>query len=306
MAIILKSRALANEMIALRSLKSRMTLLQHDNKRYMNMEKGLEGELRFDQLTEGMKNDVYLINDLCLEFNHSVFQIDALLISEKKILIFEIKNYEGDYVLDKETFRILPSKQEILNPLHQLNRSVTLLRSLLNKFNTQLSVEGYLTFVNPQFTLYQAEVNAPIIFPSQLNRFLEKIDQIPSTLNKQHRQIAEYLLEKHLPNSPYARMPSYQFQHLQKGVLCSLCYSFMVKKARKVFCEKCGFDESLESSIMRSAKELTLLFPDQKITTSIIHQWCGIIDSHKAIRRVLLHNFKPVSGKKQRHYIINP
>lgn len=304
MAIVLKPRALANEMRALRSLQSRMTLLQHAGKRYMYLEKGWQGEQRFDQLTEGLQNDGYVLQDLCLEHNHSVFQIDTLLISEQGILLFEIKNYEGDYVYESDNFRILSSEQEILNPLHQLNRSVTLLRSLLSKWNMSLSVKGYIAFVNPQFTLYLAPIDAPIILPSQLHRFLERINQTPSTLSRQHRELADQLLKLHLPNSPYARMPVYHFQHLQKGVLCYSCYSFMAKIVRKVVCQTCGYEESLESSIMRSVEELSLLFPDQQITTSIIHQWCKIIDSHKPIRRVLVQNFQPVGSKKQRYYVI--
>ncbi|MFS0576151.1 NERD domain-containing protein [Sporosarcina sp. 179-K 3D1 HS] len=303
--IVLKPRALANEMKILRSLQRKMSLLQQDGKRHMHLEKGWQGEQRFDQLLmERLQNVGYLLHDLCLEQNHSVFQIDTLLISEKGILLFEIKNYEGDYVYGAENFRILPSDQEILNPLHQLNRSITLFRSLLSKLKIQLPVKGYIAFVNPQFTLYEAPVNAPIILPSQLHRFLERINQNPSLLSRQHRELADHLLEMHLPISPYARMPDYHFQHLGKGILCNTCHSFMIKTGRKIVCNKCGYDESVENSIMRSIEELTLLFPDQRITTSIIQQWCRIIDSRKTIRRVLVQNFQPVGSKKQRHYVI--
>lgn len=304
MTIIMKKREEAKELIAMRSLHHRMTISEKDNKRYANIVKGFEGEKRFDQLTEALQADIYLLHDICLEQNHSVFQIDTLLISEKEIVLFEIKNYEGDFVYESGTFRIHSTNQEILNPLHQLNRSVTLLRSLMKRMTSNMTVKGYLVFINPEFTLFQAPVDAPIILPSQLKRFMESIDKTPSVLSREHRHLAEHLLQMHLPHSPYAREPHFQYQHLQKGILCLLCHSHMIRKnVCKTVCEKCGYAEGLDASIIRSTEELKLLFPDMRVTTPLVQEWCKIIDSPKTIRRVLAQNFTQKGSKKQRYYV---
>lgn len=304
MTITMKKRDEVKELIALRSLHYRLTLSEKDNKRYANIVKGFEGEKRFDQLTEALQADIYLLHDICLEQNHSVFQIDTLLISEKEIVLFEIKNYEGDFLYESGVFRILSTNQEILNPLHQLNRSLTLLRSLLKRMKSNMTIKGYLVFINPEFTLYQAPADIPIILPSQLKRFMEGINKTPSVLSREHRQLAEHLLKMHLPHSPYAREPHFQYQHLQKGILCPLCHSFMTRKnVLKTVCEKCGYVEGLDASIIRSTEELKLLFPDMRITRALVQEWCRVIDSSKTIRRVLAQNFTQKGSKKQRYYV---
>lgn len=303
MAIVLKNRTSAKETEVLRLLHSRMALPENESRRFSNLTKGWEGEKRFEQFLEAMHSDVYVLHDICLEQNHSVFQMDTLLISEKVVWLIEIKNYEGEYVYDSGAFRILATNQEILNPLYQLNRSVSLLRSLLTKMKMPIPVKGYLVFVNEEFTLFQAPVDMPIILPSQLKRFLNRLSQTPSSLNKQHSQLADHLLNMHLPNSPYERVPDYQYEQLQKGIVCLKCSRFMSRKnIRTIMCKTCGFEEALDVSIIRNVNELKLLFPKMKVTTPLVLDWCTIVDSKKTIRRVLAQNFVFTGDNKHRHY----
>ena len=79
------------------SLNTRMNLLSQDKQNYINLKKGFEGEEMFDSLTEILDCDCYILNDLRLMFNNSVFQIDTLIIFQKIIQVFEVKNYDGDF-----------------------------------------------------------------------------------------------------------------------------------------------------------------------------------------------------------------
>jgi hypothetical protein len=98
-----------------------------------------------------------------------VFQIDSLIISQEAIYPFEIKSFEGDYYYKSEGFFFMASKEEIKNPLNQLNRSYSLLRPLLKKLGIYLPVEGNVTFVNPEFPLYQAPLGSILfIHPDDL------------------------------------------------------------------------------------------------------------------------------------------
>lgn len=303
MAIVLKERTSAKETEVLRLLYNRMKLSKNDDKRFSNLSKGLEGEKRFDQLSEALQTGFYVLHDICLEHNHSVFQIDTLLISEKEVMLIEIKNYEGEFVYDSGVFRILATNQEILNPLHQLNRSVALLRSLFKKAKFSIPVTGYLAFVNEEFTLFQAPVDLPMILPSQLTRFLNRVNQTPSSLNRHHRQIADYLLSMHLSESPYAREPDYLYGELQKGILCADCNAHTSRKdLRIVTCNLCNREENMDAAIIRTVNELRILFPVMKITTPIVEEWCVIIDSRKTIRRVLAQNFEYEGDNRHRHY----
>jgi hypothetical protein len=59
-------------------------------------------------------------------------------------------------------------------------------------------------------------------------------------------------------------------------------------------CNECGCKELVASAVMRSVEELTLLFPNRKISTNDIHEWCRVVESKKRISRILGRNFKIV------------
>ncbi|WP_254778902.1 MULTISPECIES: nuclease-related domain-containing protein [unclassified Bacillus (in: firmicutes)] len=257
------------------------------------MEKGFQGELQFDSLTENLQNDCLILNDLQLRANNTEFQMDTLIIFQKMLYIIEVKNYEGEYSYDPEMFQMAFGK-EVLNPLAQLNRSKSLLRLLLQSLNINFSIEGKIVFVNPQFTLYKASPDLPFIYPTQLKSFLTKLDTIPSHLNSSHKKLAEKLTSMHLTGlSPNAKLPAYEITQLRKGITCKKCYSFSISTVgRKVVCSECGCEELVTTAILRSIEELKLLFPHRKITTREVHDWCQVIDSKLRIGRLLRKHFK--------------
>ncbi|QCJ43584.1 NERD domain-containing protein [Bacillus sp. S3] len=301
--MFLNSRMESKELLRLRSLNTRMILAPNDKKYYFNLEKGFEGEKEFDQLTQKLQNDFFIINDLRLEFNNSEFQFDTLIIAQETIYPFEVKNHEGDYYYESGNFYSLLTKDEVKNPLDQLKRSKSLFCPLLKKMGITAPVEGFVTFVNPVFTLYQAPINAPIIYPTQLKSLMNKLEQIPSKLNVHHKRLADQLISMHLYESRYTRIPSYRYEQLKKGVICPICFSFMMSFGdKKLVCKKCLFEESVDSGVMRSVKEFVLLFPDRKITTISVHDWCGVIKSAKVIRRILMQNYTSIGARQHRYF----
>jgi hypothetical protein len=92
-----KIRSKPAKLEILESLDTRMNLLTEDKQNYLNLKKGYEGEVMFDLLTEKLECDCYILNDLRLKVNNSIFQIDTLIIFQKIIQAFEVKNYEGDF-----------------------------------------------------------------------------------------------------------------------------------------------------------------------------------------------------------------
>lgn len=87
------------ELLITRHLNTRMNLNEKEEKNYLTMKKGYEGERKFDKLLESISDDCTILNDLLLENSNSLFQIDSLLIHEGTIFIINIKNFEGDYFI---------------------------------------------------------------------------------------------------------------------------------------------------------------------------------------------------------------
>ncbi|WP_164217298.1 nuclease-related domain-containing protein [Virgibacillus sp. YIM 98842] len=171
-----KERKKPYELEVLEYLDIRMRLSSKDKQYYYALKKGYEGEILFDSLTEKLQCECYILNDLLLNSNNSTFQIDTLIITSETIHLFEVKNLDGDYYYDEESgkfYKISKIPQsEITNPLHQLDRKESLLRKLLFKHGCNLPISPSVVFIHSEFTLYQAQLNQPIIYPNQIKRYL--------------------------------------------------------------------------------------------------------------------------------------
>ena len=96
------------------------------------------------------------------------------------------------------------------------------LRPLLKDLGFHLPIEGDVTFVNPNFTLYQAPLKEPIIHPTQLNSLMKRLNEIPSKLTNRHKTLADQLISLHQTDNPFTRFPPYNFGHLKKGIICGM------------------------------------------------------------------------------------
>ncbi|WP_214779473.1 nuclease-related domain-containing protein [Bacillus sp. ISL-45] len=279
-----------------------MIFTEKDKQRHYSLRKGYEGEVQYDAWMNGLEIENLTLNDLLLEMSGTTFQVDSSVITQNKLLLFEVKNYEGDYYYEDGRLKII-NGEEIKDPLLQLKRSTSLFRQLLSSLGFHLEIESYVLFINPEFTLYQAPKNAPIILPSQLNRFMKKLNKRQSTLNNLHKKVADKLLELHKVDDPYNRVPKYEYEQLKKGIVCWECHAFIEEPIGRSFtCEHCGRKESVESAIMRNTDVFKILFPDKKITTTAIYDWCNHILSKKTIRRVLTKNLMLIRNNKLSYF----
>lgn len=300
--MIYKSRTKSTELLILESLHTRLNLTEKDIQHYSSLKKGYEGEVLFDSITEKLQSDCLILNDLLLKVNNTTFQIDSLIIFAEVIYLFEVKNFEGDYFYESGKFYMKP-KIEINNPLTQLSRAESLLRQLLQNLGFHLPLHASVVFINPEFTLYQAPQDKPIIFPSQINRYLKKLDSKPSKLNGKHKALADKLIQQHICKSPYTLVPAYDYSSLKKGTTCGECGSLSVfVHGAKCVCGECGHEEKVDSAVMRSVWEFKLLFPDEKITSNGVYEWCGVVESQWKIRKILKKNFKVVGVHQWTYY----
>ncbi len=226
-----------------------------------------------------------------------------MIIYQDKIHPFEVKNYEGEYHHDPKGLKS-PFGKIHQNPLVQLRRGELLLDQLQQNYGYHLPIEGYVVYVNPEFTLYNAPQNEPAIFPTQLNKFLKKFDMKPSKLYGWHRKLAETLDAQHQKESPL--VPDYDYNGLRKGITCAACHSFAPTafcRGKKLICGDCGHVEDLESAVLRCVGEIKLLFPNMKFTTNVVYEWCGGLVSKKTFNRILTKSFKRVGHGKFSYYI---
>lgn len=296
-----KERTESDLLKCLRILNIRMELTEDEKKYYLNLKKGYEGEVKFDLITEKFQSNCLILNDLLLKVDNTTSQFDTSIIFQETLHLFGVKNFEGDFCYEPDKLQTVQGR-DYKNPLHQINRSTILLSQLLQSHKINFKIEAHVVFINPDFTLFQAPPDLPFIYPTQLNRFFKKYNTKHSRLNNFHRQLAEKLVSLHQTESPYTLLPKYEYYQLKKGITCKVCHSFLINVIGKnVVCSECGCQESVEFAVIRGVWEIRLLFPDAKITTNIIYDWCRIVSCKKRISRILGRNFK-VMGVHQWAY----
>ncbi|MDM5226832.1 nuclease-related domain-containing protein [Cytobacillus sp. NJ13] len=300
--MILKPRNETEELNLLRCLNRKMRLHSKDYSHFLNLEKGLTGEKLFDERLGELPDEWIIINDLLLEYRNTIFQIDSLLITGDCVYIFEVKNYDGDYYIEQDRW-YTASNNEVKNPLLQLQRSESLLRRLLQELGCKSPLKALLIFINPEFHLYHSTINFPAIFPAQINRFMDKLKMKSQPPNKIHFKLAETLMSLHLEKTSFDRRPEYTYEGLEKGISCLSCKTFLAPLNKlNMICPKCGIIEDITHAVTRSVDEYKLLFPEQKITTASIQEWCKTIHSKKTIRRALVNNFDLINTGRSTHY----
>ncbi|QOR66094.1 NERD domain-containing protein [Cytobacillus suaedae] len=286
--MIIKTREEPLELMLLRILNNRMHLTEKDVNYLISLEKGFKGEQKYDVwLEKYLSGEWIVINDLLLDYNNNVFQIDSLLVSSKKMYLFNVKNYECDFYIEDNRW-YSPYDSEIKDPLLQLSRSETLLRQLLVVLGFKPQIEALLIFINPEFHLYQAPLKLPAIFPSQLSRFMGKLNMCTSPLKARDTKLAQKLLSLHIKYNPYSRLPDYSYDNLKKGIICASCNSFNQKVSNNnIVCLDCGFVEKVNKGVLRSLEEYQLLFPDERITVNSVQDWCKVITNKNTVRNIL-------------------
>jgi DNA-directed RNA polymerase subunit M/transcription elongation factor TFIIS len=280
-----------------------MNVSKQDKSRYLNVKKGYAGEVNFDHLSKEIHEDRLILNDLLLEVNHSFFQIDTLIISRGVIHLIDIKNFSGDCYLQGDKLYSVKSNSEYKNPIHQLKRCETLFTQLLEHLNYNYLIKSSIIFINPNVTLYQAPLDQPIVLPSQLDRFIDDLKIPPPQLSNQDKALAQQLLSLHQPKNPFHLLPKYRYDELKKGVYCHHCNSYLVSvEKHNLVCFECGSSEKTRHAILRNTEEFQLLFPERKITTNTIDEWCNGIINKKTIQRVLKQNYNAIGEKSGRYY----
>lgn len=300
-----KNREESKELKILRSLNLRMELPAEEKKHYLNLKKGYEGEVQFDRLTEegGLDKKFLILNDLLLKCDKTTFQIDTTIITQQTIILSEIKNFEGNYYFHDKNFYNCTTDNIITNPLEQLNRIKILLLKMLKKNRFNILIDGYLIFINPEFYLYEAPRNEPIVFYTQRYQFLRNLNAKPANINEFHYNLAKFLVQQHITDSPYTQLPQYRYECLRKGKNCRRCLSFLVKVHDKVFaCLQCGYQEGIENGVLHIVEEIKLLFPEMKITLNVVDEWCQSSIPNWTIRRILQKHFRTIGYGQWTYY----
>ncbi|MPM55244.1 hypothetical protein SDC9_102037 [bioreactor metagenome] len=276
-----------------------MHLSNDDYYYYLNLLKGFEGEKRFDEFTEKLKEFCLILNDLQLEIRRSSFQIDALLIFFDRIVLYEIKNYEGVHYWGKEKFTKL-NGVVMENPALQLQKTRVRLELLLSELGCQMKVEAFVVYVSPEFTLLGAPADEQLLLPSQISGYFGNL-RVGTVPTEEQIKLADTLTKLHKPDYP-SKMPEYHYDWLRKGVPCTACGALLKTfSGHRQSCANCGKKVNVKTAIKTSISDFRLLFPNEPVTSARMTDWCGI-GRRDRIFRVLKEEYDVKGSGNARYY----
>lgn len=286
------------------ALRPRKTFSPQDKQRYKQIYKGFIGEKRFEKhIKDGDYPNVLPLFGYLFEVGDREFQIDCILLTANTIFLLEVKNYTGDYYIENNKVIHLETKREIFNPINQLKRTEFLFKKLLDELKITCKLRPLVLFVNHNFMLYDVPVGAPIVFPSQINRFLQKINANVEPITSQTEHIAKTLIRKRKKTSTYERIPEYELSQLNEGVFCKDCFAGLKRVNKfKIICANCKKTYKADDLVLYTVAQYHLLFPEKRISTQAIVDWCGGFFSKNSIRRILAKNLRQKSNGAHSYY----
>lgn len=291
----------------LRALKRRWLLSQELELYLENLERGYKGESRFAvDILDGLTCAHVLLRDLRLPMDNNHFQLDAVLLSGKQMIIFEVKNWSGSFVYQDGQFMSRRSAKPYKNPTEQLGRCVSNMQYLLRKWGYDFEVIGRVVFINPSFYLYGAPLDQPFLFAPELADWVKGLNRFDGWVNERHRSLAALLVSKDCPAKvDFEILPEFTFNGLKKGLDCCSCGSFTTQVVgQRVRCLDCGAVERTEEAIVRMAEELAQLFPKTKITSRLVGEYCGGVFTTKRIRQNLTMKYGKQGKTKGTFFLI--
>ncbi|MEG0289640.1 MAG: nuclease-related domain-containing protein [Carnobacterium sp.] len=305
--MIYKKREKSDKLLMLEYLKNRIKFSQENWNEYQNQVKGYPGECHLDTLTVELTDDCLVLNDLPLAIGSTQFQIDALIITAQEIILYEVKNYGGEYIYKDGFLVSISSGNSFHSPTERINRNTSLLQSLLETLQITMPIRPFVAFVHPEFMLYDVENMQKVLVRATFPKHFRKLTAQLEPLSAKHFLLAKTLCELSAQTKPYLNgVPEYTYEECKKGIICSECERFIpgIKHKNKFYrCKICGHKERVSTIILRHVLEFKCLFPDRKLTVPTIYDWCGGLCSEKRIRSALQKEYVLIDTGRASYYV---
>lgn len=283
--MILHPRKPDIELLFFRALSIRTTLDQQDEAKLNRLEKGYEGELAYDEIYDQVINHLYTFRNIYLKVEDSILQIDSLIVTDKGLIVHEIKNFQGQYEIinNNWTIRQAPLSSD---PVIQLKRTANKLHSLNYLYQENMSIIGKLIFTNIEFYFdsQDKELLNQMVMRNQLRRYFHELKMNSST--EKATNFANYITNNIVDNPFFNRTAD--LSSIKKGVYCLKCHSFNLEKSRVHFiCKDCHNKDTIHTILLKSISDYHALFHKDSIRLSQLYDFINQVVSRRSLLRVI-------------------
>lgn len=274
---------------------------------YVREEKGATGEkLVYDFLEAEGVEDWTIVRNLWLN-DGAPFECDSLLFTNHGIHTFEIKHYAGRFTYKNGSCNIGNIKMEN-DCVQQARKSFLKLQRLCKATFPRLAVNGALVFSsNKNKVVIESPVEDIQVFEMpDLYEYIQCIKQHERTnpySSIDAQQIIQHLEQYEIQNPFYPKAISpEQMKKARKGICCAMCRSFDVSFSKHYVDCACGYHESREEAIVRSACEYGVLTYDRNFSTGDILDFIDHQGSSVFVQNTLAKHFVRVYKNKYTYY----
>lgn len=266
------------------------------NDRYLqNLRAGEAGEQEVIQfLIDYGQSDWTIIRNIWANF-FGRFECDLIVMTRLGLLVFEVKNYNGDFVYkDNDCIKdgiLLPD-----NVFTQAKRNFRKVKDLIRKSHSTLKVEGAIIFIGEHNTV---TIDSPVTdikvlrrnelkkyisnFAEMEKNYFQEIDYGPFIRNLETYEVINTIVPEPINEA--------SFKKLRKGIYCAKCQNFNVSiKKFSIHCS-CGFVENRERGTVRTICEYGTLNFDKEIVLRDLQIFLNYQSSNKYLIRILKKYF---------------
>lgn len=225
--------------------------VQFLQKHLYRIDAGYSGERNVDSYIERIQlpGVLKVFTDLHLRISPKyTFQIDTLIITERYILIIEVKTLKDTVIFVPNP----PHLEQVLDtggeavldcPVYQIEANRSKLDQWFRQHGIHLNTLGLLVLANPNTKVIDAPDNFPIIYKKQIPFYLQKL--LPTKKFLTSHQIQDITRQINAEQQQFNPFPLCTYYHinpedLRKGLLCRNCHGQLQRKNRETWhCPRC-------------------------------------------------------------------
>ncbi|MCM3709226.1 nuclease-related domain-containing protein [Sporosarcina luteola] len=252
---------------------------------------GFAGEENFDRHIREFRPSYPhgLLHDVCLNHDGVFFQMDSVLITPARIIIFEVKNLAGKIVVKENPTQFIQEnngeRKVLQSPITELDRKKIFLTRWLAERGVDVPVEGVLGLAFTNELFIDGVPDTTIAFTHEIPILLynsavegekwgrKEISKVANEIVKGHREYDPF---------PLARIMGITENDILPGVFCPNCNRRGMKWIQKYWrCPTCSF-QALDCHLQLINDWFYLI--DEKITNGNFRRFAGIEDRHVSKR----------------------
>ncbi|MFC4410627.1 nuclease-related domain-containing protein [Chungangia koreensis] len=280
-------------------------------RRYDSIRAGYNGESNVDRHLSKISPTPQLIvlQDINIQINPQWFiQIDTLIITNRYILILEIKSYRGILHFEEDPYTLIQINDEDSFvrrcPQLQARSYIEGIKEWLNRHGFNLPVYANIVLGFPTAQVRTAPKLIKLIQAEEVPfRIRELNKNYPAVISDENVKLLANLLKA--SNDPYMAFPLCEYYRLdpnliRTGVICRKCGSHLQKQSQATWwCNSCLI--IVEKASVRAIEDWLILMKTT-ISNEECRKWLGLKDKYAANYLLKKSKLEAIGNSKARKY----